>query len=625
MNSELIDALQLVPQPFRENTTMLMMMELFNALMDKEKNSTLSTLNEIQYAYYDATYKLKDYSKISFGAKRQLMSEMGFDYIADFINISDRQLTELLIFLNLIYALKGKKEGLELILNTLNLVYEYTVWDETTPKGVPLTATLVVTGGGFEDYNMLKNLKKFLRSYMLPWIDVVIQLIIEAPPLYVMPSYGCLMRLWDKNTHMIAREVDQRVAIYDIDDGHGYDSGLYGRDTKWQTTGYIPAPPEPTVDPETDIKYCNFEVIVESPNNAIVEINGQNTHKVTVPQYSSVTWRAYSADGTYVEQSGYIPTLSANTTRTITLQKYVEPTSTLTLSVSPSDATIKFNGVISTSNKLTVKTGTTVNWSVSKENYETQSGSVTLNRDELIPVNLVRNTYTVTLNVTTSGVTCNFDYQVTSGSPLVYKSGNVFKAKPNTVVAYTVTPNSSDYRTYTNGITVTGDQTINIALVKKEKKSTSTQVASGSKAKTGLDRVEGFLSGSVSTGCVYNTKGDTTTTTNTSHQVAIGACDVKISGSCRFSSSPFGHMTQIRLTWLTSASNQVQNEIKTFSGNSTTSSTITKVITLNDGEVLYWVGCLGTQQKNDPNATSSVAYTDYTVSVSATKITYYYE
>lgn len=374
--SEIIDALQLVPPPFRENDVMVMVTELFNVLMDKDLNASLPNIPEIQAAYYDATYKLHDYSQLSFEAKKQLLHEMGFDYITEFINITESQITQLLLFLNIIYILKGKEEGLRLILDTLGIVYDYTTWDETSPKGCPFTATLLITGGNFDNYTVLSNLKNFLRSYMLPWIEVVIQLVIEAPPLYAYPSHGRLIRLLDTTTHTCSRDVDQRVAIYDLDDGYGYDRGLYGRNSTWGTEVDVPAPPLP-------IEYATVTINALPDGVAIVEINGEVRNSLTVETGTQITWRVY-ADG-YVEQSGNF-TITSDTVLDIELSKIVIPSYTFRISAVPSNATVIINGQTRTS--ITAQTGTSITWSVSADNYISQSGSLTLTKDEYLVVTL---------------------------------------------------------------------------------------------------------------------------------------------------------------------------------------------------------------------------------------------
>lgn len=60
---------------------------------------------------------------------------------------------------------------------------------------------------------------------------------------------------------------------------------------------------------------------------------------------------------------------------------------TLTIETNVSGATIKLNGVVQSS--IVVIEGTTVNWEVSKDEYHTQAGSVVVNRNETITVELL--------------------------------------------------------------------------------------------------------------------------------------------------------------------------------------------------------------------------------------------
>jgi hypothetical protein len=97
-------------------------------------------------------------------------------------------LTQLLIFFNLIYCLKGKKEGLILCLNILNLSYEYSAWDEQEPKGQQFTATLKIYGSEFSESKIFNKLKIFVRSYMLPWVDVQVEFTTDVDPFYIFSS-----------------------------------------------------------------------------------------------------------------------------------------------------------------------------------------------------------------------------------------------------------------------------------------------------------------------------------------------------------------------------------------------------------------------------------------------------
>lgn len=438
-NPEIIDSLQLVPNAFRENSVMLMVTELLNALMDRNLNANYPDLVELQYAYYDAIYKMQDYSKISFEAKKQLMHEMGFDYIIDIINITEAQLTKLLMFLELIYILKGKEEGLRLILDTLGLVYEYTTWDETSPKGVPFTATLLITGGNYDDYHTLSRLKNFLRSYMLPWIDVVVQIVIDAPPLYVYPSYGGLIRLFDTTPHECSATVNQQVAIYDIDDGNGYDHGLYGRDTLYGTDGEVPDPPPP-------VEYVTFTISALPNGVAIVEINGAVRSSITVASGTEIEWRVYASG--YEEQSGNF-TITQDTSINVEL---VRPQYTFTINPTPDDALVTINGVVRTS--ITVTAGTLVSWEVSRTGYTTRTGNVTVNNNQTLVVSLTRANYTFTINPTPSNATVTINNVVRNSITVAY----------GTTVNWSVS--ASGYETENGSTTVSSNQTLNVSLTR---------------------------------------------------------------------------------------------------------------------------------------------------------------
>ena len=113
--------------------------------------------------------------------------------------------------------------------------------------------------------------------------------------------------------------------------------------------------------------------IVPTPSDAIVKINNVVQNSVTVTKGSEVTYS--------IEKDGYI-TQSGNqvVTDDITLEIELDRKPvTFTINPTPSDATVTLND--QTDKSITVDYGNTVNWSVSKSGYDTQSGSEVVTSD----------------------------------------------------------------------------------------------------------------------------------------------------------------------------------------------------------------------------------------------------
>lgn len=123
--------------------------------------------------------------------------------------------------------------------------------------------------------------------------------------------------------------------------------------------------------------YYTF-IIITSPTNATVKMNGETTNRLSVTKGTVVDW-VVSCSG-YKTQSGSV-TVGSNQTLTVEL----EPNDyTFTINPTPSDAIVIINGVPTNSVEITM--GSTVEWSVSKNGYRTQSGSIVVTQNHIFDV-----------------------------------------------------------------------------------------------------------------------------------------------------------------------------------------------------------------------------------------------
>lgn len=121
--------------------------------------------------------------------------------------------------------------------------------------------------------------------------------------------------------------------------------------------------------------------ITPTPTDATVTINGTAQKSVSVDYGSEVTWEV-SKTG-YTTRNGTEAVIK-DTTRAIEL---VIKQFTFTITPTPEDATVTINDVVQSS--LTANYGTAITWSVTKDGFTAQNGSLTLTEDKTLPVTLV--------------------------------------------------------------------------------------------------------------------------------------------------------------------------------------------------------------------------------------------
>ncbi len=126
-------------------------------------------LDDQEKHFYDISEKHRDKTKLSVDALKAIVSEYGYDYIDDVMDLSQDALSALTGYLNAIHFLKGTKDGLELVLKFLTISYDIEEWWEKNPKGEPDTYSLYVdvSMSGIK-IGTLKALLAFLEHYVYP-------------------------------------------------------------------------------------------------------------------------------------------------------------------------------------------------------------------------------------------------------------------------------------------------------------------------------------------------------------------------------------------------------------------------------------------------------------------------
>lgn len=165
-------------------------------------------------------------------------------------------------------------------------------------------------------------------------------------------------------------------------------TGVYGDTVDWEVSaiGYTSKSDSETLtaNKTVDVALEKVQVTVSinaTPADATVTLNGEERKTITVDYGTNVAW-VVSKTG-YVFQNGSI-TPTENTTKDVAL---VLEKHTFSIVATPEDATVTINDVVQSS--LTANYGTAITWSVAKDGFTAQNGSLTLTEDKTLPVTLV--------------------------------------------------------------------------------------------------------------------------------------------------------------------------------------------------------------------------------------------
>lgn len=185
-----------------------------------------------------------------------------------------------------------------------------------------------------------------------------------------------------------------------------------------------------TLNIDLPIRYYNF-TIVPTPSDATVIINGIERTSVDLQEGSEIT---YSVSKPHYETITDTLILETDTIEPVEL----EPILRLTINATPSDATIVLTAAkgIQEGNHIDVPRNDPITWSVSKEDYTTQSGVITLTEDTTWNITLRRTTYKFEIVPTPSNATVTM---ICSDPDYTQEPGqNYILAPANTTVSWTV-------------------------------------------------------------------------------------------------------------------------------------------------------------------------------------------
>lgn len=202
----------------------------------------------------------------------------------------------------------------------------------------------------------------------------------------------------------------------------------------------------------SDIYISSFNIA----NASQLFINTTSNKNVHIPYY--ILYTNQTACGTKItfDDEGY----TENGNKEGVYLKNLTPT--FQIEATPNTAAVQFevDGHSVQASAISVKLNDTVNWTVSKAGYATQSGTKVITQDDTLQVTLVENTFIFTIIPIPSNATVVL---IAAGYPTVSGTGTQSIAvRSNTVVDYEVS--ALDYTTKTDSVTVLADETDTIEL-----------------------------------------------------------------------------------------------------------------------------------------------------------------
>ena len=207
------------------------------------------------------------------------------------------------------------------------------------------------------------------------------------------------------------------------------------------------------------VKDATFRLTINVNVNATVIVNGEEhtgkTVNVNLPADSEYT---YSVGAVGYETKGGSGTLDESKVVDVELEADAN-TYTFTIDNGEQGATITINGTEQSS--LTASAGTYIEWSVEKEGYITQSGSLILNEDiteeiELDPIS----TFVLAINTTPN----NANVKVKKNDEIVFEGVSPSSVTLEAGSAYSYEISLSGYITEEGGGILNADTTINTTL-----------------------------------------------------------------------------------------------------------------------------------------------------------------
>lgn len=138
--------------------------------MYKELVEIMDFLHLHEEMYFDdLTYKYADQMRIRASSAKEVIAEAGYNYITDFLGLTDKELQAALEYMSLIHYLKGSEAGLSLVFELLGVTARWEEWWEAIPIGIPDTWKLWIDVDISKAQGSLADkIINFTRQYVYP-------------------------------------------------------------------------------------------------------------------------------------------------------------------------------------------------------------------------------------------------------------------------------------------------------------------------------------------------------------------------------------------------------------------------------------------------------------------------
>jgi len=164
--STLDSSIQLIAEKLRSDEFFIK----FAELLDNEKAN-------YDVDFSDVKYKLLDPTQLREDAIKEIIDELGFNYIRNLMDtLTNIEFNVLIDFISLLNLLKGSREGLEVVLKLLGFDSVITEWWEASPQKEPLTfdITIIMNTSLVPDFLLtLEKVKIFIQHYVLPKLELI--------------------------------------------------------------------------------------------------------------------------------------------------------------------------------------------------------------------------------------------------------------------------------------------------------------------------------------------------------------------------------------------------------------------------------------------------------------------
>jgi hypothetical protein len=125
--------------------------------------------------YKDVLYKYSSTTSISLDAAQRLIEEAGYGYILNVISFNQQQTQLIAMYLPLISALKGSKEGLELVLSIMGTTYQMSESRESSELDTYTYSIdlLSIHNSAVTFSDFLNKFSTFSRKYVYPLLAAI--------------------------------------------------------------------------------------------------------------------------------------------------------------------------------------------------------------------------------------------------------------------------------------------------------------------------------------------------------------------------------------------------------------------------------------------------------------------